>query len=133
MHVYDPLYTAFLYEFNVSRDYYECHEVLEKLWLEEGRNPYYQGLLQIAVALYHHGNGNVRGAVKLLEAGINKLEPYKEQILGIELGILLADARLYLRRLRNTGTQPFEPYPLDIHYTDRQLERIIRERHNSEG
>lgn len=57
-------------QFN-TRDWYECHETLEDLWVgEEGEARYfYQGVLQVAVALHHWRNGNFGGAVTLLEGG----------------------------------------------------------------
>ncbi|SEG73050.1 DUF309 domain-containing protein [Paenibacillus sp. UNC499MF] len=121
MRPYDPLYIAFLREFNVNRDYYECHEVMETLWLEEGRKPFYQGLLQIAVGLYHHQNANVSGAVKLMESGIAKLQGYPDMLLGINLALLLRDAEAYLIKLRNNRERPFEPYPLDIRIVGEEL------------
>ncbi|MDT2309670.1 DUF309 domain-containing protein [Paenibacillus larvae] len=42
---YNPLLIAFVYHFNETEDYFECHEVLEELWMEEGRDIFYQGLL----------------------------------------------------------------------------------------
>ncbi|MEI7780964.1 MAG: DUF309 domain-containing protein, partial [Planctomycetota bacterium] len=63
---YDPLYLDGIEKFNEC-DYYESHEVWEELWTEY-RGPsrkFYQGLIQAAVALYHFGNGNIRGARKL--------------------------------------------------------------------
>ncbi|WP_238323048.1 DUF309 domain-containing protein [Gorillibacterium massiliense] len=42
---YDPLYIAFIWHFNGDRDYFECHEVLEELWLQENHDLLYQGLL----------------------------------------------------------------------------------------
>ncbi|MFS0837624.1 DUF309 domain-containing protein [Paenibacillus sp. 1P03SA] len=127
MRPYDPLYIAFLREFNVNRDYYECHEVMETLWLEEGRKPFYQGLLQIAVGLYHHENANVSGAVKLMESGIAKLRGYPDRLLGIDLALLLRDAGEYLVKLRNHCAGPFDPYPLDIRIVDEDLAGRVRQ------
>lgn len=58
-------------QFN-GRDWYECHETLEDLWVgEEGEvREFYQGILQVAVALHHWRNGNFGGAVTLLEGGV---------------------------------------------------------------
>ena len=52
--------------FNVC-DFYESHEVWEDLWADyQGpARKFYQGLIQVAVALHHFGNGNIRGARKL--------------------------------------------------------------------
>ena len=38
---YEPLYVAYLVYFNRDRDYFECHEVLEELWLERERDRRY--------------------------------------------------------------------------------------------
>ena len=57
---YPPQYLAFLDRFNEG-DYYTCHDLLEELWMEERHNKFLQGLLQLAVALYHAELGNLRG------------------------------------------------------------------------
>ena len=33
---YDEKFVHFIVLFNVDQDYFECHEVMEELWLEEG-------------------------------------------------------------------------------------------------
>lgn len=119
--LYDDLYVAFLYYFNVKRDYFECHEVMEELWLEEGRNPLYQGLLQIAVGLYHFRNGNTSGSIKLFSQGIEKLERYPEHGLGIDLGELVRRSKDYVRQLDRIDEAPFAFYDLDITILDEQL------------
>lgn len=127
MRGYDRLYVAFLYYFNVERDYFECHEVMEELWLEEGRDPVFQGLLQIAVGLYHHRNGNVSGSVKLFSQGIDKLQNQPEVLYGIRLGKLVADSRIYVEKLQRLEREPFAFYDLDIEIADPALEDKVRE------
>jgi predicted metal-dependent hydrolase len=127
MSEYDRLYVAFLYYFNDQRDYFECHEVMEELWLEEGRNPLYQGLLQIAVGLYHHLNGNPSGSIKLFSAGLDKLTPYPAHTLGIDLGLLVKDSEVYLEKLMNMKEEPFLPYDLDIRILDQELEDLLED------
>lgn len=119
---YPELYVRFLNHFNVDRDYYECHEVLEELWLEEGRDLRYQGLLQVAVGLYHHSNRNVSGAIKLFEAGISKLLHYPDEILGIDLKQLRDDSMQYLQKLKGYDANPFDFYPLTIEIVDPHLQ-----------
>lgn len=121
---YDPLFVRFIYEFNVTRDYFECHEVLEELWLGDGRNPLYQGLLQVAVGLYHHHNGNPSGAVKLLNQAEDKLSRYPENALGINLGKLLGEASAYRDRLASEEGS-FKPYDLDLEMTDPELVQLV--------
>lgn len=122
---YDDLYVRFIYYFNVERDYFECHEVLEELWLEEGRNPLWQGLLQVAVGLYHFRNGNRTGAVKLLTGATEKLEPYPGSEAGINLAKLLQESKLYLNKLIEYDEKPFEFYDLDIEVWDDRLKRLV--------
>jgi hypothetical protein len=61
-------------QFNNS-DWFECHETLEELWMgEHGEmRSFYQGILQISVALHHWRNGNFAGAMSLLESGVGHL------------------------------------------------------------
>ena len=80
-------------QFN-SRDWYNCHETLEDLWLGETgevRN-FLQGALQIAVALHHWRNGNHGGAVSLLESGVNYLSRVSDACLWVDVAALIADA-----------------------------------------
>ncbi|PZE20943.1 DUF309 domain-containing protein [Paenibacillus xerothermodurans] len=124
---YDRLYVEFIYYFNVERDYFECHEVMEELWLEEGRSPVYQGLLQVAVGLYHYRNGNVSGAKKLLSAALAKLRDRPAGQLGIDLAQLVEDSQIYLTRLERVSAEPFAFYDLDIRITDRDLAALVEE------
>ena len=80
-------------QFN-SRDWYNCHETLEDLWLGETgevRN-FLQGALQIAVALHHWRNGNHGGAVSLLESGVKYLSRVSDACLWVDVAALIADA-----------------------------------------
>jgi len=67
--------------------FYDCHDVLEALWLEMGarRRSFYQGLLQCAVARHHAENGNLHGAGILYRDGTRKLEPYRPEFLGVDV------------------------------------------------
>jgi predicted metal-dependent hydrolase/bacterioferritin-associated ferredoxin len=58
--------------------YWETHEVLEKIWLEEQGEVklFYQGLIQAAAALYHVLNNNPKGVIKLAESAKEKLAPF---------------------------------------------------------
>jgi len=127
MRGYERLYVEFVYYFNVERDYFECHEVMEELWLEEGRSPIFQGLLQIAVGLYHYRNGNVSGSIKLFNQGIAKLEKEPEQLYGINLGKLVEESRVYVEKLLRLEESPFDFYDLDIEIQDPELATRVEE------
>lgn len=83
---YDPLYLAGIEHFNVC-DFFEAHETWEELWTEyrgSGRK-FYQGLIQVAVALHHFGNGNIRGARKVYVTSLNYLADYPSIYMGLDL------------------------------------------------
>lgn len=124
----EPKFAAFLVYFNRDRDYFECHEVLEELWLERGRDPLYSGLLQIAVALYHFRNGGItpvynkiEGARKMMRSAVRKLSDYPGDALGIRLDKLVFQAQQYLNRLERYDQEPFDFYPLEIELFDPEL------------
>ncbi|BCJ88453.1 DUF309 domain-containing protein [Effusibacillus dendaii] len=54
--------------------YFDAHEVLEELWHSD-RNDFYKGLIQIAVALFHLRNGNIKGARHLFKRARHLLTP----------------------------------------------------------
>jgi len=99
----DERYASFIALFNRDRDYFECHEVMEELWLEEGRSSLLQGLLQAAVGLHHWDNDNRSGAVKLMEAALAKLSRYGDAVLGLDLERLRGDLE---RSLTELGARP---------------------------
>lgn len=128
---YDPLYIEFVYYFNDRRDYFECHEVLEELWLKEARSLLYQGLLQVAVGLYHHRNGNLGGAIKLFAGALAKLEPYPPDALGIDLGKLRRESQAYYDGLVQAvaaGVPEQHPFhDLTITVTDPKLAAAVQQ------
>ncbi len=65
-------------QFNQGQ-FYACHDTLEALWIEapQSEKNFYQGILQIAVALYHLSNQNWRGCVVLMGEGMNRLRSYQ--------------------------------------------------------
>jgi uncharacterized protein len=84
-------------EFNRG-DWFECHETLEDLWVgEEGEmRDFYQGLLQMAVALHHWRDGNFRGAQLLLEGGTSYLQRVQPVCQRIDVaGLIIAAGRFH--------------------------------------
>ncbi|HSF31876.1 MAG TPA: DUF309 domain-containing protein [Candidatus Tectomicrobia bacterium] len=92
-------------EFNRAH-FFEAHETLEDLWRGTSGplRLFYQGLIQLAVALYHLSNGNRRGALNLLAKGVDKLAAYQPVCQGIDVDTLCREARVWLDRVRQAGT-----------------------------
>ncbi|WP_372663846.1 DUF309 domain-containing protein [Cohnella sp.] len=111
----DSRFLAFIAHFNGDRDYYECHEVMEELWLEQGRSPLLQGLLQAAVGLHHWDNGNYSGAVKLMSASLAKLSRYGDYALGLDLLKVRSDLKIALDILsKRPDDAPLHAFMLNI-------------------
>ncbi|WP_035984384.1 DUF309 domain-containing protein [Leptolyngbya sp. KIOST-1] len=86
-------------------DYYRCHDVLEAIWMEAStqEKPFYQGILQIAVGLYHLGNHNWQGASILLGEGVNRLRPFEPAYAGVDVARLVDCGWAWLTALHHTG------------------------------
>jgi uncharacterized protein len=99
-----PEFWQALGQFNQG-EFYACHDTLEALWIEaaEPDRTFYQGILQIAVGLYHLGNHNWRGAVILVGEGLNRLSRYPEDYEGVALGPWRADMGALLEALQILG------------------------------
>ncbi|MGF1678159.1 MAG: DUF309 domain-containing protein [Candidatus Methylacidiphilales bacterium] len=94
-----PHYEGFFRCFNAER-YYEAHDVLEELWLSQGKDhydhSYFKGLIQTAGAFVHmklqrenpdhrvHG-ARLHPAGRLLRLAQHNVEPYGETHLGLNL------------------------------------------------
>ncbi|MBD8498694.1 DUF309 domain-containing protein [Paenibacillus arenosi] len=122
---YDRLFVRFLKLFNEHRDYYACHDVMEELWLEEGRKPFYQGLLQVAVGLHHWHHHNTVGAIKLWEAALHKLSPYPDNCMGIALGTVRIETALLLELVSSDEGAQAEPRDITIPITDAELIQLV--------
>jgi len=86
-----PEYKAGIAHFNAGQ-FWEAHEEWEGLWLEAptARRAFYQGLIQVAAAFHHHGNGNWGGMVSLLRDGMDKLRGYRPRAMQLDLETFLA-------------------------------------------
>lgn len=122
---YEELYISYLIYFNRDQDYFECHEVLEELWLHNDHDPLYKGLLQVAVGLYHFRNNNITGGRKMMQSAVNHLEKYPANTLGIELGSLVSQVRQYAKKLEEYENSSFPYYDLSIVIVDPELQHAV--------
>jgi len=119
---WDVRYAAYFLHFNRG-DYYEAHDVLESLWLEQGREAksalFYQGLIQLAGGFVHlrkhheHPTHRVHGkrlnpAARLFKLAEKNIGSYGIEWEGLEIGPVLELARETIRKLEE---QKFEKNP----------------------
>jgi uncharacterized protein len=91
-----------------SAAYFEAHEVLEDVWRAAPgpEKKFYQGLIQVAVALHHHSKGNLVGARSLLGRATRNLSRYPEDFGGLRLRELLDSVSHWQRALAEGGSLP---------------------------
>lgn len=105
-----------------EEEFFECHDVLEELWAETlgDDKKFLQGLIQASVALFHFGNENLGGARKLYHASLEKLEPYGDQHMGLDLQKFKADFMHCFEELLQAGNE----YPKDVVIQDERVPRM---------
>jgi predicted metal-dependent hydrolase len=106
----EELYLRGIKLFN-SAAYFEAHEVLEDVWRTSPgpEKKFYQGLIQVAVALHHHSKGNLVGARSLLVRAARNLSSYPEDFGGLRLRELLDSIAHWQRALAEGGHLPHRP------------------------
>jgi uncharacterized protein len=102
-------------EFNRG-DWFDCHETLEELWtgsVGEIRD-FFQGTLQIAVALHHWRNGNFKGAILLLEGGAGYLRRVGRVCQRIDVAHLVASTDKFREALQDIGPDRMKELDSDL-------------------
>jgi len=105
-----------------EEEFFECHDVLEELWSESvgDERKFLQGLIQASIALFHFGNENFGGAKKLYLSAINKLDPYRDEFMGIMLSDFLNDFQSCFQELLDNT----EAYPTTVAIRDELVPKI---------
>ena len=96
-------------QFN-RRQFYDCHETLEKVWQEhaESDRELIQGIIQIAVGYYHLFNDNKVGALKLLRRGLNRVEKFAPTHFALELAPFIANVSEDISATEKSAHPPVE-------------------------
>jgi predicted metal-dependent hydrolase len=91
-------------EFN-RREFFECHETLEALWLHEADTIryLYQGILQVGVGYLHLLRANHHGSLTKLVSGVMLLEYFEPACQGVDVQSLVQAARKLIEKLETLG------------------------------
>lgn len=114
--LYPSAYIDYLIEFHGTRDYFECHEIMEEYWKSKRDDPFaptWVGLIQVAVSLYHHRRGNIAGAVKMNRQALSNLVLDQLQQLGMNGEQFIAMLEQRLDRL-SQGHDEFQDINLPL-------------------
>lgn len=92
-------------------EFFEAHEALEDVWraAPQAEKKFLQGLIQVAVALHHFGNGNLAGARSVLGRAFRNLSHYPEGFGGIDSAGLLRSIADWQRALDEGTPAPAPP------------------------
>ncbi|HZG14651.1 MAG TPA: DUF309 domain-containing protein [Candidatus Bathyarchaeia archaeon] len=104
--IYPEQYYLFLQKFNEG-EYYECHDLLEEIWMEEKTNKFLQGMLQLSVGLYHFGYGNIKGARWMFGNARKYLSRYTPVYWDLDVERVIAYLDQCLAALPEEDTIPF--------------------------
>lgn len=121
---YPSAYISYLVEFNGTRDFFECHELLEEYWKEHPDDPrasIWVGLIQLAVGQYHERRGNEKGAVKMYEKALEKLDEQSIDELGLDGSDVIAELSRHYGYLSRGERTPYQDMTLKV--TDLGLEQ----------
>ena len=118
-HDFPPSFWVGIDQFN-QRQFYACHDTLEELWMDAlaPERIFYQGILQIAVALYHLGNRNWQGTVTLLGEGIQRLSSFQPNYGEINVAELVHNSNSLLRTLQEAGPESVDAIAQQIEQTE---------------
>ncbi len=83
---WDPRFLKGMEEFNQGL-FYQCHETLEEIWLEDHGDDrlFYQGIIQVAAGYFKWEQEVLIGAIKLMRAGLEKLVAYAPVHRGVNV------------------------------------------------
>jgi predicted metal-dependent hydrolase len=100
--------------------YFEAHDVLEELWLAEGRAGanygFYKGLIQFAGAFVHLQKDRLRPAAALFRLSRSYLEKYPSPHQRLDVAALLALGAQWLDRLEQAhyAGNPLRKFPAPV-------------------
>jgi predicted metal-dependent hydrolase len=97
--------------------FYEAHDVLEELWLAEGRNGpnygFYKGLIQFAGAFVHLQKDRLRPAAALFKLSRSYLEKFPERHERLSVTRVMSLSAEWITHLENNGfaDNPLRRFP----------------------
>jgi predicted metal-dependent hydrolase len=108
-----PLLYVGIEQFNRG-EYFEQHETLEALWIEEPREirRLYQGILKVGVGFYKLRLGNYRGTVNHINGGIAYLRRFNDVCLGVDVARLIREAAEVHDRVVALGPERIKEFDL---------------------
>lgn len=70
---------------------------------------FFQGLIQVSVAFYHLGNGNLPGGESMLRRALKRFDRYPDRYFSFDLAAHRAELGSWLDRIRSGGIAEVSP------------------------
>lgn len=121
MQTYSESFIDYLIHFQATRDYFECHEIMEEYWLENDRDKKWLTLIQLAVAVYHERQKNRKGSLRLYRKVLSHLDETPGMLTELAIDEVVVINEVKRRIQINLENGPFENFDLPI--TDPNLEK----------
>ena len=107
----DPRFKKGLGLFN-EKEFFECHEVIEELWLETPSEDHYRdlykGVIQAAAAIYQWERGIPTGADGLFKTSVVYLEKYSPNTLGLNVEKMVRDLKSFFKEKKEEAIPRLE-------------------------
>lgn len=99
--LYPQAYIQYLVHFHGTRDFFECHEIMEEHWLDNSKEGIWLALIQIAVSQYHFRRDNRIGALRMMESALGHLQIHSLEPLGLAHEETIALMEQMIDRIKN--------------------------------
>jgi hypothetical protein len=92
-----------------SRQFFECHEVLEALYqeTEAANKPFFEALIQVAAAFRLFSEfGEVKGPVRMIYQALVRFENYQPDFLQVRVQDLSASLESWAKQAQHAASPP---------------------------
>ena len=96
-----------------AHEFWKAHEAWETLWLQSKgeEKTFLQGLIQLAAAYHHVKRGTLRGAVRLFDAALQKLDPFPPRYANVDRASAVEAAKRHRMRIATGEAIDAREYP----------------------
>ncbi|GGA25342.1 DUF309 domain-containing protein [Psychrobacillus lasiicapitis] len=123
---FHPNFVQFIKEFNGTKDYFECHELLEDYWKEVSqarKNHPLTAFILLSTSMYHWRRGNITGAIKTMNGSIKRFVETSPSVYydTINYTKLMQDTTHSISLLKEK--KAFQQFTIEL--MNEQLERLV--------
>jgi uncharacterized protein len=124
----DERFIEYLYQFNIKRDYFYCHDLLEEIWLETNRQyDVLKYLIQLAIMQYKKITKNEIGFNTLFQKSLHRLNAISTDLARLGIDALTIEVHLLAMQEKNTF------HEFDLLIKDQDIKTKLLEKEKEHG